>query len=85
MTQEPIYSYWNNTSYLLDVSKRLVRSALWHTGLHSSNMFVDEGHITAVIDWQESWAGPLMLQAKASPLVNYEGEMLLTSRKFPHA
>lgn len=64
--------------YLLDVDERLVRSALWHTDLHSSNLFVDgEGHITAVIDWQESWAGPLMLQAKASPLVNYEGEILL--------
>lgn len=63
--------------YLLDINKRLVRSALWHTDLHSSNLFVDGGHVTAVIDWQESWPGPLMLQAKASPLVNYEGEMLL--------
>lgn len=38
--------------YLLDINKRLVRSALWHTDLHSSNLLVDKGHITAVIDWQ---------------------------------
>lgn len=72
--------------YLLDVNKRLVRSALLHADLHSSNLFVDGGHITAVIDWQESWAGPLMLQAKASsPLVNYEGEILLKRPENFHA
>lgn len=39
--------------YLLDIDKQLVWSALWHTDLHSSNLFTDGKHITAVIDWQE--------------------------------
>ncbi|KNG87845.1 hypothetical protein ANOM_003744 [Aspergillus nomiae NRRL 13137] len=61
---------------LLKIDRQLTRSILWHTDLHSSNLFVDNGHITAVIDWQGSWAGPILLQAKASPLVDYQGPML---------
>lgn len=62
---------------LVDIDTPLTRSTLWHTDLHSSNLFVDNNHITAVIDWQGSWAGPLFLQAQPSPLVDYQGSILL--------
>lgn len=55
----------------------LTRSTLWHTDLHTSNLFVDNGHITAVVDWQGTWAGPLLIQARPSPLVDYQGSTLL--------
>ncbi|KAJ5084172.1 hypothetical protein NUU61_008751 [Penicillium alfredii] len=62
---------------LVDIDAPLTRSTLWHTDLHSSNLFVDDSHVTAVIDWQSVWAGPLFLQAQPSPLVDYQGSILL--------
>ncbi|OOQ90561.1 phosphotransferase enzyme family protein [Penicillium brasilianum] len=62
---------------LMDMEPILTRPTLWHRDLHSANLFIDEGHITSVIDWQGSWAGPLLLQAQPSPLVNYQGSILL--------
>lgn len=62
---------------IMDIDKILTRSTLWHTDLHTSNLFVDSNHITAVIDWQGSWAGLLFLQAQPSPLVDYQGSILL--------
>ncbi|DAA74701.1 TPA_exp: Uncharacterized protein A8136_3017 [Trichophyton benhamiae CBS 112371] len=55
----------------------LVASTIWHTDLHAGNLFVDKGHITSVIDWQQAWAGPLVLQGRHSRLVNYDGEIIL--------
>ncbi|PYH90164.1 hypothetical protein BO71DRAFT_487355 [Aspergillus ellipticus CBS 707.79] len=69
--------YLRVAPHLVDVDRQLACSTLWHTDLHSSNLFVEGDHITAVIDWQGVWAGPLFLQAQPSRLVNYEGEMLL--------
>lgn len=45
--------------------------------VHSSNFFAENNKITAVIDWQGSWAGPLFLQAQPSPLIDYQGSILL--------
>jgi hypothetical protein len=61
----------------MDIEPILTRPTLWHSDLHSSNLFVDDGHIASVIDWQGSWAGPLFLQAQPSPLVDYQGDILL--------
>lgn len=55
----------------------LVASTIWHTDLHAGNLFVDKGHITSVIDWQQAWAGPLVLQGRHSRLVNYDGDIIL--------
>lgn len=63
--------------YLMDIDKQLTCSTLWHTDLHSSNIFVDRDRIAAVIDWQGVWAGPLFLQARPSQLVDYQGSVLL--------
>ncbi|KAJ5226519.1 hypothetical protein N7468_007744 [Penicillium chermesinum] len=62
---------------LIDIDPALNRSTLWHSDLHSSNIFVENHRITAVIDWQSSWTGPLFLQAQPSPLVDYQGGILL--------
>lgn len=62
---------------LTDVDSDLSRPTLWHDDLHSSNFFVQNNRISAVIDWQGSWAGPLFLQAQPSPLVDYQGDLLL--------
>ncbi|GES57339.1 aminoglycoside phosphotransferase [Aspergillus terreus] len=62
---------------LMDVDPVLCRPTLWHGDLHSSNFFVENNKITAVIDWQGSWAGPLYLQAQPSPLIDYQGSILL--------
>lgn len=66
--------------YLLPTDKELLTSNLWHTDLHSGNIFIEEGHITSIIDWQSAWAGPLFTQARHPQLVDYQGEVIL---KFP--
>jgi hypothetical protein len=63
--------------YLIDIDKELTRSVVWHADLHSSNFFVENNRITAVIDWQGVCAGPIFLQAQPSQLVDYQGSILL--------
>lgn len=69
--------YLSIVPYLMDVDPDLSRPTLWHDDLHSSNLLVQNNHISAVIDWQGSWAGPLFLQVQPSPLVDYHGDLLL--------
>jgi len=69
--------YLEVAPYLMSIDKQLTRSTLWHADLHSPNLFVDSNRITAVIDWQSVWAGPLFLQAQPSQLVAYQGSILL--------
>ncbi|KXS93792.1 hypothetical protein AC579_10484 [Pseudocercospora musae] len=63
--------------YLLPSDVRLQNSVLWHWDLHAPNIFVQDGKITDIIDWQDCWAGPLILQARRPALVDYQGEVLL--------
>jgi hypothetical protein len=37
---------------LVDPEDCFTRSTLWHEDLHVFNLFVENDHITAVIDWQ---------------------------------
>ncbi|PYH86530.1 hypothetical protein BO82DRAFT_370885 [Aspergillus uvarum CBS 121591] len=62
---------------MMDIDPVLTRPILWHGDLHSSNLFVDDGRITAVIDWQGLWAGPLFLQSQPSPIVDYTDSNLI--------
>lgn len=50
-----------------------IRSTLWHWDIHAPNMFVHKDCITSLIDWQDTWAGPLFLQARSPQLVDYNG------------
>ncbi|KAF2768456.1 hypothetical protein EJ03DRAFT_364001, partial [Teratosphaeria nubilosa] len=62
---------------LLPSDPNLTRSVLWHWDLHAPNIFVQDGKITDIIDWQDCWAGPLVLQARRPALVDYDGEVML--------
>ncbi|KAI9376025.1 kinase-like domain-containing protein [Aspergillus egyptiacus] len=73
-----LHRYLDVVPYLMDISPEFSQPTLWHGDLHSSNIFIQDNRITAVIDWQGSWAGPLFLQAQPSPLVDYQGELLLS-------
>lgn len=53
---------------------------LWHPDIHGGNIFVDQGRISSVIDWQSIWIGPLIPQARTPRLIDYHGEIKL---KFP--
>ncbi|RYP57608.1 hypothetical protein DL769_009386 [Monosporascus sp. CRB-8-3] len=68
--------------HLLPSSGPLVRATVWHWDTHASNIFVNGGKISGIIDWQDSWAGPLFLQARQPQLVDYDGELML--RLPPH-
>ncbi|KAH8719343.1 kinase-like domain-containing protein [Phaeosphaeriaceae sp. PMI808] len=54
-----------------------IRPTLWHWDIHAPNIFVHEGHITSLIDWQDTWVGPLFLQARHPRLVDYNGELMM--------
>lgn len=45
--------------------------------LHSANIFIKNGHISSAIDWQGTWAAPLILQAHHPWLVDYSGDIIL--------
>lgn len=74
---ELLEEYLSIAPALVDVEPLLARSTLWHCDLHSSNSFVENNSITAVTDWQRSWAGPLLLQAQPSLLVDNQDTRLL--------
>ncbi|CZR51218.1 probable FMP29 Found in Mitochondrial Proteome [Phialocephala subalpina] len=63
--------------YLLPKNKALSGSTLWHWDIHSANLFVEGNRITSLIDWQDTWAGPLFLQFRHPKLVDFNGEVLL--------
>jgi hypothetical protein len=54
-----------------------VRPTLWHWDIHAPNIFVHENHVTSLIDWQDTWVGPLFLQARHPRLVDYNGESMM--------
>jgi len=63
--------------YILPQEKSLTRATLWHWDMHSANLFVEGTRITSLIDWQDTWAGPLFLQFRHPKLVDYNGKFLL--------
>ncbi|KAG9228229.1 kinase-like domain-containing protein [Amylocarpus encephaloides] len=63
--------------YLFPKNKKLSGSTLWHWDIHSANLFVEGNRITSLIDWQDTWAGPLFLQFRHPKLVDYNGKVLL--------
>ena len=65
--------------YLLPHDEPLKAGIMWHSDLHSGNIFVDEeqnANITGVIDWQAVPIYPMFLHADHPRLIDYEGEKL---------
>ncbi|EER39391.1 phosphotransferase enzyme family protein [Histoplasma capsulatum H143] len=69
--------YLASISSLLPNDPDLLRSVLWHPDLHDGNIFIHEGKISSIIDWQSVWTGPLMLQARTPQLINYNVDIML--------
>ncbi|GKZ43943.1 phosphotransferase enzyme [Aspergillus brasiliensis] len=63
--------------HLLPDDPDLKAPYLWHTDLHAANLFVRDGKISSVIDWQGQWIVPLMLQGRPPKMIYYDGEMIL--------
>ncbi|GAB1206468.1 hypothetical protein APSETT445_005157 [Aspergillus pseudonomiae] len=72
-----LHKYLKVAPYLLPNDPAVVAPYIWHTDLHSGNIFVQNGKISSVIDWQGLWAAPLILQARHARLVDYNGEVIL--------
>ena len=64
-------------SFLIPQDTDMAASTLWHNDIHAGNLFINEGRITSLIDWQAAWMGPFILQARQPQLLDHEGEILL--------
>ncbi|EAW12144.1 uncharacterized protein ACLA_061040 [Aspergillus clavatus NRRL 1] len=70
--------YLSVTPHLLPQDEDLLGSFLWHTDLRTPNIFIDDhGNITSIIDWQSTWAGPLLLEGRHPHFLDYNGEIIL--------
>ncbi|KAF2433867.1 phosphotransferase family protein [Tothia fuscella] len=69
--------YISVIAQLLPNQPELLTPILWHRDLHTGNLFIKDGKISSVIDWQSSWVGPLILRARAPRLLDYNGEIIL--------
>ncbi|KAK8217850.1 kinase-like domain-containing protein [Phyllosticta capitalensis] len=63
---------------MLPRKRDISRSTIWHSDSGTANLFVQDGKISSVIDWQGAWAGPLLFQARHPRLVSYAGELTLS-------
>ncbi|RMY81047.1 hypothetical protein D0861_08431 [Hortaea werneckii] len=55
----------------------LNRGTLFHWDLRAPNFFIEDGHITSLIDWQDAWIAPLFMQERRPQLLEDDGEMVL--------
>lgn len=64
-------------SYLPPSDPTLNKATLSHWDLRAPNIFLEDGRISALIDWQDAWVGPLFMQERRPQLIEYHGEMIL--------
>lgn len=70
--------YLKVAPYLLPKNKGIHRSVLWHSDLHTDNIFVDPNDpvkIVGIIDWQSVHLSPLFLQARTPALLHFDGPL----------
>lgn len=72
---ELLQKYLSVASMLLPAEDELLLPTLWHRDLHMGNIYVHEGRISSVIDWQSMWVGPQILRARPPQIVDYNGEV----------
>ncbi|KAL6233114.1 hypothetical protein BDW75DRAFT_232219 [Aspergillus navahoensis] len=63
------HGYWNKEC----ATMRLDRGPYLHPG----NLFISNGRISCMLDWQGIWAAPLLLRARHPRLVDYQGDIIL--------
>ncbi|OJD26043.1 hypothetical protein ACJ73_02587, partial [Blastomyces percursus] len=52
----------NIPRFSLPSNPDLIRPTIYHPDLHSGNIFIHDGKISSIIDWQSIWAAPLILR-----------------------
>ncbi|KAI7251765.1 Uracil-regulated protein, partial [Hortaea werneckii] len=65
------------SAYLPPSQQSLNRGTLFHWDLRAANLFVKDGRITSLIDWQDAWIAPLFMQERRPQLLEYDGEIML--------
>jgi hypothetical protein len=70
-----LQKYLSVVGKLLPTEEELLLRTLWHRDLHRGNVFVHEGQISSIIDWQSVWVGPRNLRARTPQLVEYNEEI----------
>jgi hypothetical protein len=68
--------YIKIATQILPDDTNLSKPTLWHSDLHTANIFVDPSQptkITNIIDWQAVNIAPLFLQARRPSLIEFEG------------
>ncbi|PYH71039.1 uncharacterized protein BO88DRAFT_433848 [Aspergillus vadensis CBS 113365] len=72
-----LHKYAKVAPHLLPTDPAMNAPHLWHTDLHAGNLFIQDGRVSSVIDWQGQCRAPLMLQGRPPQLVHYDGEIIL--------
>ncbi|KAH8726478.1 kinase-like domain-containing protein [Phaeosphaeriaceae sp. PMI808] len=71
-----LQDYLKVATRILPNNINLSKPTLWHSDLHSDNIFVDPSQPTTIlniIDWQAVNVSPLFLQARHPSLIEFEG------------
>ncbi|EEP76626.1 predicted protein [Uncinocarpus reesii 1704] len=63
--------YLSVISMLLPKKRDLLRPTLWHYCIDEQNVFVRNGVVSGLVDWQSTLVAPLVLQARVPWLVRY--------------
>jgi len=70
-----LQKYLSVAAKLLPTEDDLLLPTLWHRDLYRGNIFVHEGEVSSIIDWQSLWVGPRIFRARAPQLVDYNREV----------
>ncbi|KAH7359797.1 phosphotransferase enzyme family protein [Pyrenochaeta sp. MPI-SDFR-AT-0127] len=73
---ETLKNYLKVATQILPKDVNLSKPTLWHSDLHTDNIFVDPSQPTKIlniIDWQAVNISPLFLQARHPSLIEFEG------------
>lgn len=79
-------NYLKVASHILPENKATHASVLWHSDLHSQNIFVnpeDPSRIVGIIDWQSVSACPLFVQVGLPAFLDYNGPVPTDLGKVP--
>lgn len=71
-----LHDYLKISPYALPKNRHLHASVMWHSDLHSDNIFVDPNDptkIVGIIDWQSVHLSPFFLQARTPALLEFDG------------
>lgn len=55
----------------------LDKATLSHPDLQLPSIFVKDGRVSSIVDWQSAWVNPLFMQERRPHWINYYGELVL--------